>query len=89
MTTVTATLAKGKFLNLLRQADQLGERFTITHNGKPCAILMGNDEYEGLLETLQILQDKNLTKQLLKAIKDADAGRAVSFESVTGRKQRK
>ena len=89
MTTLTATSAKEKFLSLLRKTHEFGEKYTITNNGKPYAILMSNDEYEGLIETLIILKDKNATKELLAAIKEADKGHSVSFERATGRKQNK
>ena len=89
MTTLTASAAKGKFLSLLRNAHELGETYAITHNGKPCAVLMSNDEYEGLLETLEILQDKNTTKELLMSLKEADSRKTVSFKKVVGRQQKK
>jgi len=89
MTTLTATLAKERFLSLLRKTHDLKEKYTITHNGQPYAVLMSTEEYDGLLETLGILKDKNQTKELLMAIKEADKGQTVSFEQVTGRKQRK
>ena len=60
MTTLTATMAKEQLLSLIRKAHDLGSSYTITHNGKPCAILMSTEEYDGLLETISILKDKNL-----------------------------
>ena len=61
MTTLTASSAKEQFLSLLRKSHDFGEKYTITHNGQPYAILMSTDEYDGLLETLEILQDKRPT----------------------------
>lgn len=89
MTTLTASTAKGKFLSLLRRSHDLGEKYTITHKGRPCAVLMSTDEYEGLIETLEILQDKNITKELLLSIKEADHGKTISFKQVVGRQQKK
>ena len=89
MTTLTATKAKAQFLSLLRKTNDLHEIFAITHNGQPYAVIMSNDEYEGLLETLEILKDKTLSKRLLKSIKDADEGKTISFEKASGRLQRR
>lgn len=89
MTTLTASTAKGRFLSLLRKTHDLGEKYTITHNGTPCAVLMSNDEYEGLLETLEILQDKNITKELLLSLQEANQGKTISFKQVVGRQQKK
>jgi len=87
MVTLTASAAKEKFLSLVRKTHDFGSSYTITHKGKPYAILMSTDEYEGLTETLGILKDKNATKELLAAIKEADEGKTTSFEEVAGRKQ--
>ena len=89
MTTLTATTAKEQFLGLLRKTHDFGAKYTITHNGQPFAILISTEEYEGLLETLEILESKNVTRELLRSIKEADAGKTVSFEKVVGRKQEK
>lgn len=87
MVTLTATAAKEKFLSLIRKSHNFGSRYTITHNGKPYAVLMSTDEYEGLIETLEILKDKNATKELLSAIKAADRGETLPFDEVAQRKQ--
>jgi antitoxin YefM len=87
MVTLTASAAKEQFLKILRKTHDFGSSFTITHNGKPYAVLLSTDEYEGLMETIDILKDKNLTQELLAAIKEADENKTVSFEEVAGRKQ--
>jgi antitoxin YefM len=89
MITLTAAKAKAQFLSLLRKTNDLHETFAITHNGQPYAVIMSNDEYEGLLETMEILKDKALAKRLLKSIKDADEGKTISFEKAIGRPQRR
>ncbi len=89
MMTLPATQAKEKFLGLLRKAHNFGERYTITHNGKPWAILLSNEEYEGLMETLHILGNKVAAKELLESLNSADRGKTVSFEKAIGRKQKK
>jgi len=83
MTTLTATQAKEKFLSLVRKSHDFNEKFTITHNGKPFVVIMSTDEYEGLLETLEILEDKNVTKELLSSLKEADEGKTISFVNRT------
>lgn len=89
MTTMTVTEAKSKFLSVLRKSHDLGEVFSITLNGEPYGVIMGQQEYDGLLETIEILQDKAFTQELLRRIKKADKGIGVSFEKAIGRPQRK
>ena len=47
-----------------------------------------NDDYEGLLETKNILKDKILTRHLLRSLKNADDEKTLSFNQLTGRPQR-
>ena len=89
MTTMTVTDAKNKFLGLLRKSHDVGEVFSVTHNGMPYAVILGQEDYDGLLETIDILQDKVFAKELLKRVKSADKKDTVSFEKVAGRAQRK
>ena len=89
MKTLTATEAKSKFLALLRKCKELEEVFSITNNGVPCAVIMSQNVYEGLLETIEILQDPKLARDLTRAIRDADQGKTISFEKAIGRPQRR
>lgn len=88
MKTMTVTQAKSQFLSLLRKSNELGEIFSVTLNGSPYGVIMSQQDYEGMLETIDILQDKKLSRDLLKRIKDAGQGKYISFEQATGRKQR-
>jgi antitoxin YefM len=89
MITLTATTAKSKFLSLLRKSHELGEVFSVTNNGIPYAVIMSQQDYEGLLETIEILEDKTFAGELIRRMKSADKGNTVSFQKVAGRPQRK
>ncbi len=89
MTTMTVTDAKNKFLGLLRKSHEVGEVFSVTHNGMPYAVILGQEDYDGLLETVDILQDKIFAKDLLSRIRLADQQKTVSFNKVVGRPQSK
>ncbi len=89
MNTVTATNAKTKFLSMVRRSHDLGEVYAITNNGQPYSVLMGHGEYEGFLETIEILKNKAVARELIQAVQDADENKTVSFESAVGRKQKK
>lgn len=57
MSTVTLSEAKTQLARLLREVEELGERYVITRSGRAAGVLLSVDEYEGLLETLEILAD--------------------------------
>ena len=88
MTTITVTSAKSRLLSLLRRTHDLHESYAITHNGRPYAVILSNDDYEGLLETNDILKDKVLTRNLLRSLKNADGRKTLSFNQVAGRPQK-
>lgn len=82
MKSIKATEAKKHLLELLREADESFERYCITRNGEPKAILMSVDDYEGWLETLAILSDKKAVAEIRKARKELDAGKGIPFEKI-------
>lgn len=57
MTTVPLSKAKTHLARLLSEAEELGEHVLITRMGRPAGVLVPVDEYEGLVETLDILAD--------------------------------
>ena len=89
MVSVTTTKAKEKLPSLIRKVHTLGEKVVITHRGERYGILMDADEYEGLLETIDLLKSSKTSKEIAQSLKALKAGKVVSFEMVTGRKQKK
>ncbi len=82
MKSINASDAKKRLLELLRDADESFERYCITRNGEPKAILMSVDDYEGWLETLEIMSDKETVAEIKKARNELKAGKGVPFEKI-------
>lgn len=57
-------------------------RFDITRNGKRAAVLLSADDYDSLLETLDVLADANLVRDIRDALAEVEAGDVVSHEQV-------
>lgn len=89
MTTLTVTEAKTHFLELIRDSDKRLERFLIIKNGRPAAVVMNADEFDGWLETLEIMSDKKALKEIRKAKRELATGRTKSFAEVVGRPQKR
>jgi len=49
-----------------------GSDLVVTRHGRPAAVLLGFDEYESLIETLNILSDADTMDALAEAELDAD-----------------
>ena len=57
-------------------------RFDITRNGKRAAVLLSADDYDSLLETLDVLSDPELVRDVQAALAEAETGDTVSHEQV-------
>lgn len=86
--TLPITEARAKFLELVKKAGSVFERFIVTKKGRPEAVVMSYDEYEGWLETLDIMSDPQLAKGIKEAQEDVKKGRIYSFEEVIGKPQK-
>lgn len=86
MTMMSVSQAKTHFPQLVRDVDVRHEHFVLTRNGKPKAVLLSVDEWEGVLETLEIMSDKRLVKDIRKSLEELHQGKTYSFEEVIGRK---
>ncbi len=59
---------------VVERAARTHERFEITRNGARAAVLLGADDFDSLLETISILSDSDLVKDLQESLKELDAG---------------
>lgn len=71
-----------KLPQVVKDIDSKMDRFIITKRGKPVAMMMSIDDYETLLETIDILSDTKLAKRIKQAEKDVKAGRVKSLEDI-------
>lgn len=56
----------------------------ITRDGKAAGVFMNADQYESMMETLEILGNKKIMKSLERSKKDIEAGRLYTMEEVFG-----
>jgi prevent-host-death family protein len=84
MTTVTVTQAKNNLLELLREAEQTGQSFQITRKGRPAGVLVSADEWESLIETVDILSDAKAMQKIARARRELSGGRFRTHQEVWG-----
>jgi prevent-host-death family protein len=77
MTTLPVAEARAQLSKLVEEAASTHERFEITRNGQRVAVLLGADDYDNLLETLEILGDSDLLRDHLAGIDDLSHGRGL------------
>lgn len=61
------------------------DRYVVTRRGKPVMMVMSPEDYEGMLETIEILSDKVAVKRLRKSRAEAKAGKTSSLDDVRRR----
>ena len=61
------------------------DRYIVTRHGQPVMMLISPEDYEGLLETIEVLSDKAAAKRIRKSWREARAGRTVSLDALRRR----
>ena len=74
MTTLSVSAAKARLNELARVAHAQHERFTLTRNGTPEAVLLSVDDLEGLETTLEILADGASVAAIAESLNERDSG---------------
>lgn len=80
--TIPASKAKAYFSQLLRRMKEQHESFAITQRGKIEGVLLNIEEYESLIETLEILSDRELVKSIERGLKDVKEGRVYPLKEI-------
>ena len=68
MKTLPLSEVKSKLSELVDAVERRDEVVTITRNGKPVAIIVSENEYEGWRETVEIMRDKKLMREIHRGI---------------------
>ena len=83
------TDARKKLYALVKACGGRAGSFVITSEGRAVARLMGEQEYESMMETLEILSDKKQVERLSQALKHAGGKKLHTHEDVFGHAQPK
>jgi antitoxin YefM len=71
-------------LSKLIQSAEDGQQIVITRDGVPSAVLLGVQEYDSLVATLEETADPGALRTLREAQADVKTGRLYSYEKVFG-----
>lgn len=82
VTTLSLTEARNRFAELVEASSKMFAHFTITRKGRPEAVLMSKEEYDALIDTLEILSSPKTMTSIRRAEKDIKAGRVKPLEDV-------
>lgn len=86
MTAVTKvvpfTEARSTLSELLDEIGERHEHVVISRNGRPAAVVMSSEEYEALMETLEVLAEEHTLAALRESEVDVQEGRVYSLSEV-------
>ncbi len=82
MTTINLSDAKNRLSKLVKEAAETTCQVVISVNGRNQAVLISMEEYESLMETINILRDQTLVKKIKTSMEEIQKGNVVDFDSI-------
>ena len=80
--TIPLTKLRSRLPEILNRISKCFDRYVIIRHGRPEAVILSVEDYESLLETLDILSDEELVKDIKKAKEDLRKGKVISWEKL-------
>ncbi len=78
--TIPFTEAKAHLSDLVDRTSREHERFVVTRNGRPAAVLLSPEDLESLEETVDVLQDRALLDSIRKSRLEAAEGKRLRLK---------
>ncbi len=79
MKTLSLSEAKMKLSGLVDLVNSTDEEVIITKNGRPAAVLVSPEEFEGWKETIAIRSDKALMKEIKAGLRELKKEKAAVY----------
>lgn len=85
MTTMTATEARREFFDVVKGATDKHQVYRI-HHRRGSVVLMAEDDYDSLLETMELLSTPGFRRSMQRSISQMQKGETLSFDEVFAEK---
>lgn len=80
MTVISATALRERLAEHLDRVGNDREVLHVTRQGARSVVIIDEDEYESIIETLHLLRSPANAKDLLESIEEADIGKLTEFD---------
>jgi prevent-host-death family protein len=77
--TITLKELRPELPAVIKDIDTKLGRYIVMKRGRPVAVMMSPDDYDSLLETIEILSDKEAVNRIKKAKREIKEGKTVSL----------
>lgn len=82
MATINLSEAKDKLSKLVKETAETTEPLMISVHGRKEVVVISMEEYNGLMETIEILRDHDLVRKIQAGLQEAKRGQLVDFDSI-------
>ena len=80
--TLSLTEARKRIFDIAEDVQKPGKFYTFTENGTPKAVLMSADQFDSLIEDLELAGDPGFAKRMEAVEKEFERGEFSSWEDV-------
>ncbi len=80
--TITLKELRPELPKVFDDIDKKWERYIVTRHGKPSVVMLSVEDYESLMETLDILADPKAVKNLKQGEDDLRKGKTRSWQEI-------
>ena len=77
--TITLKELRPKLPQIIQEIDSKMDRFIITKRGKPAALMMAVEDFESIMETLEIMSDRKLMKKIRRSQEEIKEGKVIEM----------
>ena len=83
--TITLKELRPDLPKVVENIDEKWERYIVTKHGKPSVVMLSVEDYESLMETLDILADPRAIRSLKRGEEDLRKGRTRDWQEIKKR----
>ena len=76
---ISITTARNNFLPLIDRVEDELYRFMVTKHGKPVAVVISHEEYYRMVETLKLIEDRELVHEIKQGSAEVEQGNLIAL----------
>lgn len=80
--TISITEARSELFNIADDVQKPDTQYVLTREGKPAVVLMSADEFDSIMETMEILSDPKIMEDIKKAEEEFARGEYVTWDEL-------
>jgi len=81
-TTISISEARKKIFDIAEEVQKPGIYYTFTEKGRPKAVVMSYEEFDSLMETLEIMSNPKIMKDIRQAEAEYKLGKYVTLDEL-------